>query len=92
MRIGSRIGAHAGLAIVSRLGPVHHQHVTATGDTVNVASRLMEVAKQQGAAVVVSDALWAAAGSEPFAAFPDARALEVDIRGRAKPLRVRILR
>jgi adenylate cyclase len=92
MRIGSRIGAHAGLAIVSRLGPVHHQHVTATGDTVNVASRLMEVAKQQGAAVVVSDALWAAAGSEPFAAFADARALEVDIRGRAQPLRVRILR
>ena len=29
-RIAPRIGGHVGLAIVSRLGPVHHQHVTAT--------------------------------------------------------------
>jgi hypothetical protein len=52
----------------------------------------MEVAKQQRAAVVVSEALWATAGTEPSAAFADARALEVGIRGRAQPLRVRILR
>src|SRR5262249_8937971 len=77
MRIAPRIGGHVGPAIVSRLGPVHHQHVTATGDTVNVASRLLEVAKQQGAAVVVSEALWGAAGVEPSAASADAKVLEV---------------
>jgi hypothetical protein len=28
-------------------GPVHHQHVTATDDIVNVASRLLEVASSK---------------------------------------------
>ena len=43
---GIRLGAHLGPVVVSRLGPETHQHITATGDTVNVASRLMEVAKR----------------------------------------------
>ena len=42
-RIGFKIGAHFGPIVASRLGG-NHQHITATGDTVNVASRLMEVA------------------------------------------------
>src|SRR2546430_4578604 len=43
-RIGFKIGAHFGPIVASRLGGRNHQHITATGDTVNVASRLMEVA------------------------------------------------
>jgi adenylate cyclase len=35
-RLSVRIGGHFGPAVVSRLGPAHHQHITATGDTVNV--------------------------------------------------------
>jgi adenylate cyclase len=92
-RLSARIGGHFGPAVVSRLGPVHHQHITATGDTVNVTSRLLEVAKQQHCSVVVSEQLWAAAG--PGASVPDGAtgaSLEVDIRGRAEPLRVRTWR
>ncbi|TKW80281.1 MAG: adenylate/guanylate cyclase domain-containing protein, partial [Bradyrhizobium icense] len=40
------------------------QHITATGDIVNVASRLMEVAAKQGAALAVSDDLLRQAGAE----------------------------
>jgi len=43
--------------VLSRLGAAEHQHVTATGDTVNVTSRLLEIAKQQRASVVVTEAL-----------------------------------
>lgn len=63
-RIGFKIGAHYGDIIASRLGGDHHQHITAIGDTVNVASRLMEVAAQNGAAVAVSDDLLRAAGDD----------------------------
>jgi adenylate cyclase len=90
-RLSVRIGGHVGPVVVSRLGPAHHQHVTATGDTVNVASRLLEVAKQQGSSIVVSEDLYRAAkspgsvGDTPMTA----SAIEVGIRGRTEPLRIR---
>ncbi|RXH24989.1 MULTISPECIES: adenylate/guanylate cyclase domain-containing protein [Bradyrhizobium] len=55
-RLGFKIGAHFGEIVASRLGE-SHQHITATGDTVNVASRLMEVAVQNGARLALSDTL-----------------------------------
>ena len=58
-RTGVKVGAHFGPIVASRLGGGSHQHITATGDTVNVASRLMEVAAKQGAALAVSDDLLA---------------------------------
>ena len=93
-RLSARIGGHVGPVVVSRLGPVHHQHVTATGDTVNVASRLLEVAKQQRVGVVVSEDLCRVAGSsgsldDTLAA---ASAIDVSIRGRMEPLRIRTWR
>jgi adenylate cyclase len=78
------------MALVSRLGPTHHQHITATGDTVNVTSRLLEVAKDQQCNVVVSEDLFVAA--ELPASSYDMTAvvsLEVNIRGHARPLQVR---
>jgi adenylate cyclase len=54
-RIGFKIGAHFGPIVASRLGGSSHQHITATGDTVNIASRLMEVAAQHGARLALSD-------------------------------------
>lgn len=59
-RLGFKIGAHFGEIVASRLGE-SHQHITATGDTVNVASRLMEVAAQNGARLALSDTLLDAA-------------------------------
>jgi len=88
-RLSARIGGHFGPAVVSRLGPAHHQHITATGDTVNVASRLLEVAKQQHCGVVVSEELCAAAEVPAAPGDTTVATLEVDIRGRAQPLRIR---
>jgi adenylate cyclase len=56
-RTGFKIGAHYGPVAASRLGGRSHQHVTASGDTVNVSSRLMEAAAQRGARVALSDTL-----------------------------------
>jgi adenylate cyclase len=91
-RLSPRVGAHFGPVILSRLGAADHQHVAATGDTVNVASRLLEVAKDRHVATAVSDDLWraaCAAGDAP-AAPPDETVLEVAIRGRARPMTVRL--
>lgn len=55
-QLGFKIGAHFGEIVASRLGE-SHQHITATGDTVNVASRLMEVAARNGARLALSDTL-----------------------------------
>ncbi|MEP6836750.1 MAG: adenylate/guanylate cyclase domain-containing protein [Bradyrhizobium sp.] len=56
-RTGFKIGAHYGPVAASRLGGRSHQHVTASGDTVNVSSRLMEAAAQQDVRVALSDTL-----------------------------------
>jgi class 3 adenylate cyclase len=62
-RLSARASGHYGPAVVSRLGPAEHQHITATGDTVNLTSRLLEVAKQERASLVISEDLYAAAGA-----------------------------
>jgi adenylate cyclase len=62
-KLGYKVGAHYGIIVASRLGGLSHHHITATGDTVNVASRLMEVAARHGAELAVSDELLRAAGS-----------------------------
>lgn len=59
-QLGFKIGAHCGEIVASRLGE-SHQHITATGDTVNVASRLMEVAAQNDARLALSNTLLDAA-------------------------------
>lgn len=62
-RLGFKIGAHYGTIVASRLGGGSHQHITAIGDTVNVASRLMEVAAYHHVDVALSDDLFRAAGA-----------------------------
>ncbi|WP_280948485.1 CHASE2 domain-containing protein [Methylobacterium tarhaniae] len=82
-----RIGAHHGPVILSRLGSDTNQHITATGDTVNVASRLLAVASQAGIRLAVSGDLLAAAGLDaPGAIFDGPHATA--IRGRAQSLDV----
>ena len=53
LRIG--IGIHCGPAIVGRMGYGPTVHVTAIGDTVNVASRLQDSTKEYGCQLVISD-------------------------------------
>ncbi len=85
-RIGFKIGANYGAIVASRLGRDANQQIAATGDTVNVASRLMEIAADRGASVALSDALLNASGREPFAAGALLGPIETTIRGRADPV------
>ena len=86
-RIGFKIGAHFGPVVASRLGG-KNQQIATTGDTVNVASRLMEVAAGYGAELAVSDDLLEVAG--PDCALHKEGALtgriEAQIRGRSGSL------
>lgn len=59
-----KIGAHCGEIVASRLGGDGHQHITAIGDTVNIASRLMEVAARHGAELAISDQMLKQAGPD----------------------------
>ena len=81
-QLGFKIGAHFGPIVASRLGE-SHQHITATGDTVNVANRLMEVAAQNCARLALSDTLLDAAD---FHGAPDgilSGPLLTQVRGRS---------
>jgi adenylate cyclase len=60
-KLGFKVGAHFGAIVASRLGGESYHHITATGDTVNVASRLMEVAARHDVRLALSDTLRGAA-------------------------------
>jgi adenylate cyclase len=62
-RTGFKVGAHFGPIVASRLGG-SYQQITATGDSVNVASRLMEVAATEGALLALSDDLLRQVGQQ----------------------------
>jgi adenylate cyclase len=86
--IGVRLGLHYGTVVLSRLGHDAHQQITVSGDNVNVASRLMEVAKVQGATLAVSSELLDALDKDP-AGFGEPDAVElVEIRGRRQGITV----
>ena len=78
--LSCRIGLHSGPVTLSRLGAQSHQQVTVTGDNVNLASRLMEVAKTQEAVVVASSDF--AAGLSEHGRLGSAYTTDVAIRGR----------
>jgi adenylate cyclase len=88
---GVRFGATYGVVAASRLSAAGQDQITALGDPVNVGSRLMEIGKQRGSSVVVSEDLVAAAGEATEGALgagPEAEEATVDIRGLLAPVRV----
>ena len=89
-RIGFKIGAHFGPIVASRLGGQSHQHITATGDTVNVSSRLMEVAARHDVRLALSDTLRAEAERSGARLKTGSLAgpVEAQIRGRSGSLKV----
>jgi adenylate cyclase len=90
-KLWPRVGGHFGPVILSRLGAADHQHISATGDTVNVASRLLEVSKQHHMPIAVSEDLFRAAGVSGTAVEQGfGEVMEIEIRGRAHPLSVRL--
>jgi adenylate cyclase len=79
------IGIHGGEVIVGEIGYRDHMVFTALGDAVNVASRLQDMTKTLGCQVIISDDVYARAG----VASGTLPQQEVEIRGRAEPMRVR---
>lgn len=80
-----RVGAHFGPVSLSRLGHDAHQQIAATGDSVNLASRLMEVGKEHGASIVASARLISRIDA---LSLPPDSVRTVQIRGRTQPIEV----
>ena len=89
-KLGFKIGAHAGEIVASRLGGGSQQHIAATGDVVNVASRLMEVAAVHDVELAISSEMVAAGGQESLIHKQGTISgpMESPIRGRAEAMAV----
>ena len=85
LRIG--IGIHFGPAIVGEMGFARATSITAIGDTVNTASRLEGLTKENACQLIVSESVSQAAGYD-LTEYPVA---EVPIRGREQPMQVRLV-
>lgn len=82
-----RIGINSGNAIIGNVGSVTRLSYTAIGDTVNLASRLVGIAKEHGVEIVVSDATYAATNRTLHG-----RPLGVAmVRGRSAPVTIHAL-
>jgi len=86
LRIG--IGLHAGPTIVGEMGYERTTHLTAIGDTVNIASRLETLTKEFAAELVVSQELLDRAGID----LSVYESHDVEIRGRQGRLTVRAVK
>ena len=87
--IGSvRVGAHLGQVVLSRLGHDRQQQIAATGDCVNVASRLLEVAKDHKVSIVLSADLLDEVKKRTETSVDAPQMETVAIRGRQQVLKV----
>lgn len=59
------IGLHCGRAIVGEIGFGQHVAFTALGETINLAHRLQELARDLEVAAVISEAVFTEAGADP---------------------------
>jgi adenylate cyclase len=81
------IGIHGGEVIVGDIGYRDHMVFTALGDAVNVAARLQDMTKALACEAILSEEVRVTAGLGE----QDLPAREVEIRGRAEPMTVRVV-
>ena len=81
------IGIHGGEVIVGDIGYRDHMVFTALGDPVNVAARLQDMTKSLACEAVISEEVRVTAGLTA----DDLPRREVEIRGRADPMKVRVV-
>lgn len=80
------IGVNGGRVIIGDIGYREHVVFTALGDAVNVAARLQDMTKDLGCEVLIAEEVCRTAGLEP----DPASTRDVPIRGRDKPMKVRV--
>ncbi|MDH3442443.1 MAG: adenylate/guanylate cyclase domain-containing protein [Deltaproteobacteria bacterium] len=85
LRIG--VGIHTGPAIVGRMGYGSNVHLTAIGDTVNVASRLQDSTKEYGCQLVISEQVAIHAGLNTSRLSRH----ELTVRNRREPLTIFVI-
>jgi adenylate cyclase len=85
LRIG--VGIHSGPAVVGRMGYGEAIHVTAIGDTVNVASRLQDLSKEYSCQLVISAEV-AKRADVDVSAFPRH---ELTVRNRRESLAIYVI-
>ena len=94
-RVRIAVGVHVGPVLMGAIGSRNRLEYSAVGDTVNVASRLEQLARAHDAAIVTSaETLEAAKGSAGFDATDAARFRgigPVQVTGRAQPVEVFIV-
>jgi class 3 adenylate cyclase len=78
----TRIGVHAGPALVGNFGGSHYFDYTAHGDTINTAARLEAANKHLGTRICVSESIAKAAAN-----FKGRPVGDIVLRGRSEPLR-----
>ncbi len=85
LKIG--IGLHHGPAVVGRMGYGPAVHLTAIGDTVNVASRLQDLTKEYNCQLVISEEVAKNAGAD-IALLPR---YELNVRNRSEALTIYVV-
>jgi adenylate cyclase len=85
LRIG--IGLHVGPCIVGEMGYGKVRGLTAVGDTVNTASRLEGLTKDEGVQLIISEALVSTAELPA----ETGRGTEIEVRGRTRPMAIRCI-
>jgi adenylate cyclase len=85
LKIG--VGIHSGPAVVGRMGYGSAIHLTAIGDTVNVASRLQDLTKEYACQLVISEQVAEQAGLE-VSSLPRH---ELAVRNRREQLRIYVI-
>jgi adenylate cyclase len=81
------IGVHGGEVILGDIGYRDHMVFTALGDPVNVAARLQDMTKTLACEAIISEEVRETSGLGEH----DLPQQEIEIRGRAEPMTVRVV-